>query len=249
VRRIAMGIFAVALGVMIEGPIVYAEEEAAPAEEKGGIKDWIPGGVSGTVGFFSDYSFRGVSQTGRDMAVQGGVTYTHDTGLFAGVWGSNTNFGKTYLEQDFIAGYGGAFDKFTYSVLATFFYYPNDEQFNYWEFILNTGYDFGFMSTSLGFIGSPDYFGILDTGFYVPVGIGIPIPWENDYVSLKVDVKGGYTHADRVIFEDHHYFDWSTALIVGLPFNLALDLRYVDTDVKDVDDADARFVVGATFSF
>ena len=256
-RRMKWKAFVVALGLTIAAPAVFAaEEEEAPAEETGGIKDWIPGTLSGTVGFFSDYNFRGVSQTQREMALQGGITYTHPTGLFFSTWGSNVHFdlpsSETMLEQDFIGGYGGAFGDFSYSVAATFFYYPLQEVFNYWEFAINTGYNFGFMSVSAGFIGSPDYFGTLDTGMYIPVGFQVPIPWENDYVTLKFDQKGGYTHTDRLIFTDpetHHYWDWSTALIVGLPFNLALDLRYVGTDVSEIDDADHRFVVGGTFSF
>ena len=40
----------VAMAVMTCGPVAWAEEEAP----KGGIKDGIPGGISGTVGFFSD---------------------------------------------------------------------------------------------------------------------------------------------------------------------------------------------------
>jgi hypothetical protein len=147
---------------------VKAEAEAAQKAEK---KNWLPLGVSGNVAVYTDYSFRGVSRTNRNMALQGGIDFTHDSGLFAGLWGSSTNFDQTYLEQDFYAGYAGAIADFSYKASATFFFYPGDEKYNYWEFGAFGGYDVKVISTSAGFIGSPDYFGVsLGTGIYVPVG-------------------------------------------------------------------------------
>lgn len=232
---------------------VKATEEAAEEAEK---TSWLPGGLSGNVAVYTDYSFRGVSQTSRNMALQGGIDYNHDSGIFVGLWGSSTNFDQTYLEQDFYGGYQGAIDDFSYKLVATFFFYPGDEKYNYWEFGAFSGYDFGVASVSAGFIGSPDYFGILDTGIYVPVGFAVPLPtihcpWENgeDCFSPSFDANGGYTHADRNIFADQHYFDWNAGLVLSMPFNLKLDFRYVDTDVKDVHDAGARFVFGAKYLF
>jgi uncharacterized protein (TIGR02001 family) len=37
----------------------------------------------------SDYRFRGISQTDKDFAVQGGLTVSHESGLYASVWGSS----------------------------------------------------------------------------------------------------------------------------------------------------------------
>ncbi len=65
-------------------------------------------GLSANVGFFSDYVFRGVSQTDEAMSIQGGFDYEHETGLHAGVWGSNVDFNNAQdgsLELDITAGY------------------------------------------------------------------------------------------------------------------------------------------------
>ncbi len=43
-------------------------------------------GATGNVGVFSDYIFRGISQTGGAAAVQGGLDYSHASGLYAGTW-------------------------------------------------------------------------------------------------------------------------------------------------------------------
>lgn len=45
--------------------------------------------VSGSVGLVSDYRFRGVSQSDENLAVQGGFTIAHESGLYIGTWGSN----------------------------------------------------------------------------------------------------------------------------------------------------------------
>ncbi|MDH7637407.1 TorF family putative porin [Sphingomonas oryzagri] len=84
--------------------------------------------VSGSVALVSDYRFRGVSQTDKHMAVQGGLTVTHETGLYASVWGSNLagwgTFGGSNMELDLVGGYklpvGGA----TIDAGLTWYMYP-----------------------------------------------------------------------------------------------------------------------------
>jgi len=49
--------------------------------------------LSATFAVTSDYVFRGVSQTDNELAFQAGLTYTAPFGLYAGVWGSNVDFG------------------------------------------------------------------------------------------------------------------------------------------------------------
>ena len=43
------------------------------------------------IGLWSQYIFRGLSQSDYKPALQGGVDYSHDSGLYAGVWASNIN--------------------------------------------------------------------------------------------------------------------------------------------------------------
>ena len=40
-------------------------------------------------GLFTDYRFRGISQTHGEPALQGGVDYAHKSGLYVGNWNSN----------------------------------------------------------------------------------------------------------------------------------------------------------------
>ena len=55
--------------------------------------------ISANVSLTSNYVWRGVTQTGDEVAVQGGFDYANDSGFYAGVWGSNVSFNwETDLE-------------------------------------------------------------------------------------------------------------------------------------------------------
>ncbi|MEN2787205.1 TorF family putative porin [Sphingomonas qilianensis] len=84
--------------------------------------------VTGSVALVSDYRFRGVSQSDENIAVQGGLTVSHSSGLYAGTWASNLagwgTFGGSNTELDLYAGFkkpigGGAID-----VGLTWYMYP-----------------------------------------------------------------------------------------------------------------------------
>lgn len=88
---------------------VIAATPALAAEDS---KALIPGDFSANVGVFSDYTFRGISQTGDEPAAQGGIDYSLDTGvngvgLYLGVWGSNVDFSDGDEASVEIDWYGG----------------------------------------------------------------------------------------------------------------------------------------------
>ena len=85
--------------------------------------------VSGSAAILSDYRFRGVSQSDRQMAVQAGLTVTHDSGLYIGTWASNLagwgTFGGANMELDLIGGYKAALaSNATLDVGLTWYMYP-----------------------------------------------------------------------------------------------------------------------------
>jgi uncharacterized protein (TIGR02001 family) len=79
--------FAVAL-VLAAMPLVSLAQDAEVVVEEEASSPF-----SATFAVTNDYVFRGVSQTNGDVAFQAGVTYTSPFGLYAGVWGSNVDFG------------------------------------------------------------------------------------------------------------------------------------------------------------
>ncbi|KQN24824.1 hypothetical protein ASE86_00535 [Sphingomonas sp. Leaf33] len=85
--------------------------------------------VSGSATIASDYRFRGVSQSDQEMAVQGGITIAHETGLYVGTWASNLagwgTFGGANMELDLIGGYKAKLaDTATLDVGLTWYMYP-----------------------------------------------------------------------------------------------------------------------------
>lgn len=87
---------------------------------------------SANVGLTTDYIFRGISQTSGNPAVQGGIDFAHESGFYAGVWGSNvswiTDFGATgsaSLELDTYLGFSNSIaEDFTYDVGFIRYNYP-----------------------------------------------------------------------------------------------------------------------------
>lgn len=86
--------------------LLFAHGSSAFAQETENASDIT---VSGSATLASDYRFRGVSQTDKDMAIQGGLTIAHKSGLYVGTWASNLSawgtFGGANMELDLIAGY------------------------------------------------------------------------------------------------------------------------------------------------
>ncbi|MDD5324729.1 MAG: TorF family putative porin [Polaromonas sp.] len=68
-----------------------------------------PNTLTGNVAAVSDYRFRGVSQTYRQPAIQGGFDYTHVGGFYLGNWNSSVSANSynngASLEVDLYGGY------------------------------------------------------------------------------------------------------------------------------------------------
>ncbi len=84
--------------------------------------------LTGNLGLFSSYRFRGIDQTFGRPALQGGVDYAHASGFYVGNWNSNVSSGAGFpdgnLEMDFYGGYKATFGDFGIDVGAIYYYYP-----------------------------------------------------------------------------------------------------------------------------
>ncbi len=84
--------------------------------------------LTGNAGLFSDYRFRGFTQTGYKPAFQGGFDLSHASGFYIGNWNSNVEQGLyrgASLEMDFYGGYKYTFlEDFTADVGYYYYYYP-----------------------------------------------------------------------------------------------------------------------------
>jgi uncharacterized protein (TIGR02001 family) len=82
---------------------------------------------TGNAGLFSDYRFRGFTQTDYKPAFQGGFDYAHASGFYLGNWNSNVSsvlYNGASLEMDFYGGYKTSFGDFGIDIGLIYYYYP-----------------------------------------------------------------------------------------------------------------------------
>src|SRR5210317_1062542 len=108
---------------------VVAEEKAEPGSDYS---------VSYNIGLFSQYIFRGYTQTHQDPALQGGIDIEHSSGFYAGAWASNISWLKESpwdayknggsMELDLYAGYASEFGDtgISYDVGVLQYLYPGE---------------------------------------------------------------------------------------------------------------------------
>ncbi|MFN2571928.1 MAG: TorF family putative porin [Gemmatimonadales bacterium] len=111
-----------------------------------------PHALSGNLTLVGDYRFRGLSQTYRQPAIQGGAEYGAVTGAYAGAWGSNVS-GNQFLnggslELDLYGGYRWSIGTGGIDVGAQYYWYPRarynidpGDRYNTTELYLGVRYD------------------------------------------------------------------------------------------------------------
>ena len=83
--------------------------------------------ISGNATVVSDYRFRGISQSDKRFAVQGALTVSHESGLYASVWGSSIDdyvAAGSDQEIDLIAGFRKTTGGTTFDIGVLYYYYP-----------------------------------------------------------------------------------------------------------------------------
>jgi uncharacterized protein (TIGR02001 family) len=212
--------------------------------------------VSGSVGLVSDYRFRGVSQSDKEMAVQGGVTVTHESGFYGSFWGSNLagwgQFGGSNMELDLVGGVKKSLGGATVDVGLTWYMYPGGSDLT--DFAepyvkvsgtagpvnLLAGVAYAPKQRALGnFSNTPKSRGQSKDNLYIwgDVSTGIP--------GTPITVKGhaGYSHGNpglgpngTSVTPTGEYMDW----LVGADYvlgPLTLGVSYVDTDITKKESA------------
>ena len=88
--------------------------------------------LSANAGVFSNYIWRGVTQTGDAAAGQGGIDWGNDSGVYVGTWVSTLGGGLGY-EMDLYAGFAGEAGSIGYDVGVISYQYPVTPNFNFTE--------------------------------------------------------------------------------------------------------------------
>ncbi|WP_390550307.1 TorF family putative porin [Qipengyuania sp. MTN3-11] len=215
--------------------------------------------VSGNVAIVTDYRFRGVSLSGGDFAVQGGVDLAHESGFYIGTWASSISGGPSFgeLEVDVYAGYGHEFDNgLTMDVGLLYYIYPTEDigaNVNYWEPYASVGFALGPVSTSVGvaYAWEQDSLGG-DDNLYVYTDFEAGLP--NTPVTLAAHL--GYTDGVLAppflsgLSADDSGFDYSIGASTTVLGGLSLGVSYVGVDGPSVDGFTDDTIVGTlAYSF
>ncbi len=198
--------------------------------------------IAWNVGVFSDYVFRGFSQTDEDIAVQGGVDLTAGS-FYVGAWGSTVDFGDdTTAEVDLYGGFRTEAGGFALDLGVVAYLYveaPDGSDYDYVEFKAAASRAIGPVTAGAVVYYSPDFFGLDEEATYVEGNLAFT-PAEKWTVSAAV----GYQALD--VNDD--YTTWNAGVAYAMTDNLAVDLRYHDTDV-DGPLSEDRVVAALKVSF
>ncbi|GAW97246.1 hypothetical protein MTCD1_02872 [Colwellia marinimaniae] len=83
-------------------------------------------GLSANFAATNNYLWRGLEQTGGDVALSGGIDYATNSGFYAGTWVSNASWGDMKTELDLYLGFSGDINaSFSYDVGYIYFAYPD----------------------------------------------------------------------------------------------------------------------------
>lgn len=251
VRKFASA--AVLAAVVVAAPAAAQDAEVTPDFK-----------ASGSVALVTDYRFRGVSQSDKGFAIQGGITGSHKSGAYAGFWASNLagwgTFGGPNVELDLFGGIKFPVGAGALDVGLTWYMYPGGaKKTDFAEpFIklsgtagpvsLLAGVAYAPKQQSLGawyFTGAAYQTGIPDDEFakddnlylWGDISSGIP----DTGITLKAHI--GYSDGNpglgpngTSVAPTGSYWDW----LIGVDYALGpvvFGVAYVDTDISLRDSA------------
>ena len=199
--------------------------------------------ASANIAFTTDYRFRGISQTDKDFAIQGGFDYAWDSGFYIGTWASNVdNFspapdgtGGAQAELDFYGGYAAELTgTLSFDISALYYYYPGASTQNgaadidYAEYVPSITYSDDNLSATLSLAYSDDFYAESGDALYYGADFEFPLA---EYLTLGAHA-GYQTIDDNEQWGTPDYADWSISLGTSM-FGLDWSVAYIDTDLNE----------------
>lgn len=259
----------VATGTLLAGGLAVAVP--ALADEPAS-----PHTFTANVGVYSQYIFRGLTQTNEKPALQGGFDYAHASGFYAGTWLSNiswfsdTNTGTTSsIEMDLYAGYRKSLESgfsFDFGVLR--YQYPGEYpnlapgtvKPNTTEIYVLGGYKWATLKYSHAV---SDTFGVDDSKNTNYLDLTVTVPFAEKFAFIahygKQTFKGTSAFAGSIGTDNdslYSYDDWRVALTYAFAPSWTLTAQASDTNAEDAgytvlgkNLGDSAFVIGLSRAF
>jgi uncharacterized protein (TIGR02001 family) len=187
---------------------------------------------SANIGFVSDYVFRGISQSDKNFAVQGGFDAEHESGLYMGTWASNIDFNdgdNASAELDVYGGYGFSFKGLSFDLGAIYYAYPNANSslnYNFYEVYAGVGTEIEKVDLNASLNYTPENFGESGDATYLSLNADYKI---TDDLKFKSNI--GYQMIDdEIAFGTDDYLHWG--LGIGYSFEgFDFDVKYSQSDL------------------
>ena len=244
---------------LVTADLAVAQMTAAPAPP---APDYT---LTGNVGIYSQYIFRGLTQTDAKPALQGGFDFTHKSGVYLGTWGSNIswlqdsgvcNHGCS-LEWDLYGGWRYAFsDDWGIDLGILYYYYPGSYVSGATKPDTTELYVAGSWKwVSLKYSYSVDHtFGIPDNAWYLDLTANYPITdaWTLNTHIGRQEYQGSTAGVSNSIF---NYTDWKLGATYGVS-GWNFGAYYTDTNAhssaytiagRDISKATGTVFVQKTF--
>jgi uncharacterized protein (TIGR02001 family) len=253
--------------ISLAASILCLASSAAFAQAKAPEPDYT---LSYNVGATTDYRFRGISQTSKNPAIQGGIDFAHKNGLYLGAWASNVSWVKDFngaskgsLELDLYGGYKGEIAKdFTYDLGVISYQYP--------------GNDSGAAGTlgagSVSNANTNELYGAITYGLYTAkysrsLGnfLGFIDSSGSSYLDLSaaIDLGNGFSltpHVGRQLVANssaYNYTDYALSLSKDMGKGLTLSIAATGTNANKLAYTDTKgkvisnnaLAIGAKYSF
>ncbi|MDC0999591.1 TorF family putative porin [Methylophilaceae bacterium] len=237
-------------------PMSFAADEVEDIKAPSMLDEFS---FSANVGLYSDYVFRGYTQTQNEPAIQGGFDVEHSSGLYAGTWASNVDWttaggfmDKNSVEIDAYAGWATElpFGGLGLDIGVLQFYYPGNNtagmpDTDATEVYAGLSKDFldgKFSASLMGYVVVSDEawgFADMDGETYIDLTVDVPIGSTPLTVSGHV---GHQTFSDQNDGLDWDYTDWKVNVDYAFNDNFSAGAFYTGTDQDK-----ASWTVGTTY--
>ncbi len=222
------------------GTALIAASPAAMAEDDDSMFSF-----SANAAVVSEYRFRGISVSNRDIAIQAGLDISTKSGFYVGTWGSSIEpYAGSETELDIYGGYSGKVGGLSYDIGLLAYTYPGSADTAYLEGYASISGAVQKLDWTLGYAYafSQDNLGNQDNS-YIYVNAGLPLGDTGLAIATHIAYENG-------AFGDKKW-DWSAGLTYPVG-KFEAGVTYVDTNienfgVKTVASGTVVFSLGASF--